>query len=82
MRSPASSDDAATKLSRLLLNDITADWSPSSGECTDSMNQFAVYENRFTKTFERQQIGPAAIIAPDDTAVVAEDFKADSDEHD
>lgn len=43
------SDDAATKLIRLALRNITADWGRAAKEWREAMNQFAVlYEERFT----------------------------------
>ncbi len=44
------SDDAATKLIRLALKNITADWGRASKDWKEAMNQFAIlYEDRFTK---------------------------------
>ena len=43
------SDDAATKLLWLALRNITADWSRTTKEWREAMNQFAIlYEERFT----------------------------------
>jgi transposase-like protein len=44
------SDDAAAKLIWLAMRNITADWSRSTKDWKDAMNQFAVlYEDRFTR---------------------------------
>jgi transposase-like protein len=45
------SDDAATKLLWLALNNITADWSRAAHDWKAAMNQFAIlYGDRFTRT--------------------------------
>lgn len=46
------SDDAATKLIWLALKNITADWSRSTREWSEAMNQFAIaYGDRFARTY-------------------------------
>lgn len=45
------SDDAATKLLWLALNNITAEWSRAAHDWKAAMNQFAIlYEDRFTRS--------------------------------
>ena len=46
------SDDAATKLIWLALKNITADWSRSTREWSEAMNQFAIaYGDRFARRY-------------------------------
>ena len=47
-----STDDAATKLIWLALQNITADWDRAGRDWKEAMNQFAIlYDDRFTKQF-------------------------------
>lgn len=46
---PFPSDEAATKLIRLALRNITTDWSRAAHDCKQAMNQFAIlYADQFS----------------------------------